>query len=110
MSKKKASGLVELRPLHDRIVFTFLQDTTGGMFHEQTKFGIAIVENKDKQLKVARWGKVVSIGKGVSEEISIGQYILIEPLGWTTHELYEGNKFWITGESKILAVSDEKPN
>lgn len=109
MSKNKKTQTIELRPLNNKIIFTFTQDTTGNMFREQTKFGIAIIENKDKQLKSARWGKVMQVGKTVSEEIAIGQYILIEPLMWTTHLEHDGVKFWVTSEEKVLAVADEAP-
>jgi len=109
MSKKKISSLSKLRALNDTIIFVFVQDTAGNMFHEQTKSGIAYIENKDKQLKSARWGKVVKTGKDVSSEIANGQYVLIEPLMWTTHMAHEGEKFWVTSEDKILAIAEENP-
>lgn len=107
MTNMKA--LKKLKVLHDKILFKFLQDTTGNMFHEKTKFGFSIIENKDKQLKSPRWAQVIKAGKDVSEDIYPKLYILIEPLMWTTHIEYEGEKIWLTTEEKVIAVSDEIP-
>lgn len=101
------SSLNKLRALNKQIIFTFLQDTSGNYFHETTKTGLVLLENKDKQLKPARWGKVERIGKDVSSEIKIGDFILIEPLMWTTHLAFEGEKFWVTSEDKVMCVSEE---
>ena len=109
MTKLNESSLNKLKAINDRIIFKFVQDTTGNMFHEKTKSGFIIIEKADKQLKTARWCQVYKIGKEVSEEIYPGLYILVENLMWTQHLLFEGEKFWTTTEEKVLAVSDELP-
>jgi co-chaperonin GroES (HSP10) len=103
------SSLNKLRAIKNSIIFTFVEDISAGMFHSTTKSGLAIVEAKDKQLKVPRWGKVVKIGPEVSDEVKEGTYILVEPLMWTTNTEFEGEKFWVTNESKIFAVADFNP-
>ena len=103
------SALKKLQPINDRIIFTFLQDTRGNIFRETTKSGLQIIENSDKQLKNARWGKVVSVGAEVSSEIYPDLFILLDPLGWTLHVEFENEKFWNTSESKILAITTELP-
>lgn len=103
------SALKKLKPINDRIIFVFLQNIEGSQFQETTKSGIQIIESKDKQLKGARWGKVISVGENVSSEIYEGLYILIEPLSWTLHVEFQREKFWNTSEDRILAVSTESP-
>lgn len=103
------SSLKKLRALNDRIIFQFLQDTSGRMFHEKTKHGIIVAETADKQLSAPRWAKVINVGKDVSNEVKPGMYILIENLMWTTHTEFAWEKFWNTSEEKILCVSDENP-
>jgi co-chaperonin GroES (HSP10) len=103
------SSVTRLRALNDRIIFQFLQDTTGNMFHEKTKHGIIVAENANKQLSAPRWAKVISVGKDVSNEIKSGMYILIENLMWTNHTDFEWEKFWVTSEEKILLISDDNP-
>jgi co-chaperonin GroES (HSP10) len=105
-----SKALKDLKALNNKIIFQFLQDTTGGQFHETTRHGIVIMENNDKQLNVSRWAKVVKAGPRVSEDISVGDYVLIEALQWTTHIIWNREKFWMTTDEKIMAVSDVKPD
>lgn len=102
-------SLKNLKALNDKIIFKFVQDTAGNMFRETTKSGITVMENKEKQLQAPRWGVVVTVGKDVSAEIYEGLYILVEPLMWTLHLEYDSEKFWVTSEPKVLAVSDTEP-
>ena len=103
------SSLKKLKPLNDRILFTFLQDTRGNQFRETTKFGLQIIEDKDKQMKTPRWGVVISVGEDVSSEITEGLYVLIDPLGWTLNVEFENEKFWNTSEERVIAVTTERP-
>jgi len=104
------STLEKLKPINDRVLFTFLQDTSGNQFRETTRYGLQIIESKEKQLNAPRWAKVVSVGEEVSSEIYPGLYILIENLGWTLSVVYKDAKFWNTSEEKIIAVSTELPD
>jgi co-chaperonin GroES (HSP10) len=101
-------SLKDLKAINDKIIFVFLQDIEGGMFRERTLSGIEIIERAEKQIDKARWGKVIKVGKSVTE-ISVGQYILVDKLQWTTHLLYKDEKFWMTDEKSVLAVSDLEP-
>lgn len=109
MKALSKSSLNKLKALNDRIIFKFVQDTTGNMFHEKTKSGFVVIEKADKQLKSARWAQVYKFGKDVSTEIYPGIYILVENLMWTQQVTFEGEKLWTTTEEKVLAVSDELP-
>lgn len=102
-------ALKDLKALNDKILFVFLTDIDTGVFRQKTKSGIEIIEKMENQLQVSRWAKVVKVGKSVSDEITPGQYILIENLKWTTHLKYNDVKFWMTDEKSVMAVSDEEP-
>lgn len=107
-AKKKVTN--RLTAIKDSIIFQFVQKTVGDHFQEMTASGFTIMENKEKQLKIARWGKVLSVGKAVkSPEIVEGAYILIEPLMWTPNLAVEGEKIWRTTEEKVMCVADECP-
>lgn len=101
------SSLENLRALNNQIIFVFTEDTTGNAFHTKTKFGIEIVEDRSRQMNKARWGKVVKVGKNVSSDITPGLYVLVEALQWTTHHMFEGEKFWVTTEEKCLVASED---
>ena len=105
-----ATVKLKLKAIRDGIIFQFVQQTVGDHFQEVTASGFTIMENKEKQLKIPRWAKVLAVGKGVkSKEIKVGSYILIEPLMWTTNLAIEGAKIWRTSESKVMCVADECP-
>lgn len=107
MTAKKKNRLTAIK---DSIIFQFVQKTVGDHFQEMTASGFTIMENKEKQLNVARWAKVLSVGKGVkSTEIVEGSYILIEPLMWTPNLAVEGEKIWRTSEGKVMCIADECP-
>ncbi len=100
----------KLKAINDSILFQFVEKIIGNKFQETTSSGFIIMENEDKQLKSARWGKVLSVGNNVkSEDIVVDEYVLIEPLMWTTHLMFNNEKIWRTSESKILATSTECP-
>lgn len=109
MTTIEKSSLNKLKAIKDKIIFKFIQDTTGNMFHEVTKSGFHIIEKADKQLKTARWAQAYKVGNTVCDDIKAGTYILIENLMWTQHVTFEGEKMWTTTEEKVLAVSDELP-
>jgi co-chaperonin GroES (HSP10) len=97
-----------LRPLGNTILFTFLDATSGsaGKFTERTRGGLIIPQLQSTQ-KGERWGKVTHIGPDV-EGIAVGEFILIEPMMWTTHEVFEGEKVWKTNDTKVMAVTDDE--
>lgn len=100
-----------IKLIEDKIAFKFLEDTDGNGFSSTTEAGLIVQRQDDKQVNVPRWGVALKCADAVTE-IKEGEYILIEPLGWTTSlelsEVYD-EKFWVTTESKVMAVSDEEP-
>lgn len=96
-----------LRPLNNSILFKFLDQTSGkeGRFSERTRSGLVIPTLQQTQ-KGERWGQVVVVGPNV-EDVSAGDYILIEPLMWSMNGVFDGEKIWKTNADKIMAVSNE---
>lgn len=92
-------------PLRDTIIFQFIDETSGIQrgFTDVTKSGIVIAQAPSQQ-KVARWGKVVAVGP--ESGVLPGQFVLIEALQWTTRTEIDGDNFWKTEDSRILAVTD----
>ena len=97
-----------LRPLSNSILFEFLDRTGGaaGAFSERTRSGLIIPKTQSTQRK-ERWGRVLYLGPDV-EGVQIGEFILIEPLMWTTHETFEGQKIWKTNSEKVLMVTGDE--
>lgn len=99
--------MATLRPLSNTVLFQFLDRTDGkmGSFTERTRSGLIIPTVKSTQ-KVARWGTVVAVGPKV-EGLEPGDFIMIEALMWTRHEVFEGQKIWKTNDEKILFVTND---
>jgi co-chaperonin GroES (HSP10) len=99
---------MELRPLNNTVLFQHMDQTTGqsGSFSERTRSGLIIPKLQSTQ-KGERWGKVVAVGPDV-HGVEPGEFILIEPLMWTEHEVFEGEKIWKTNDTKILLVTDDE--
>lgn len=77
------------------------------MFVPSTKSGIIMTNQDASHNHTPKWGKVIKKGPNVSEDIVVGQYVLIEPLQWTLGTKFEGVQMWKTDESKIIAMSTE---
>lgn len=101
----------ELDPIHDQIIFQFLEDTTKGQFNRKTSEGILVVEHDHNQLEDARWGRVLAIGPEV-HGINVDDIVLIENLRWTNKfNVSETTQdYWITQEKEILATWDDPDN
>lgn len=92
------------------IAFEFLGDLESGGFNSRSRGGIIYRERSEDQVGQARWAKVIMVGPEVTE-VHPDEFILIEPLRWTTAlslDTYDG-KFWITQEKEIMAISDQAP-
>jgi hypothetical protein len=99
---------MKLRILGHKILFQFVQKVTGGTFESKTDWNFQIKSNNDDP-KFARWAKAVNVGPEVTD-VQEGDYILIEPLMWTTHmELDNAEKVWGTNRDKVIAVSKKEP-
>jgi len=108
---------MNLKPIHDHIIFKFVEDTTRvkgqQSFAEKTDWGFDISpgsQSYDSSAKEARWGIVVAVGHEVEEDIYPGLAILIEPLKWTSGFVYEGNRMWQTNSSQVIATAKNAPN
>lgn len=99
--------MAQLRTIKDRIIFQFLEDTTGGSFANRTDWGFEI-KSPTTDLKAARWATVTHIGNKVKDIVE-GDFVLIEPLMWTLHMEVEGKKYWTTTEEKVMILSKERP-
>jgi hypothetical protein len=101
----------KLKLIEDKVAFRFLEDVDNSGFSGKTESGLLVKRSDDNQVNTPRWGTVLKCADDVTE-VKEGDYILIEPLGWTTALEFEeisDDSFWITTEAKIMAVSDEEP-
>lgn len=96
---------LNLMPLNDSVFFEFLDDVSVGRFTNRNQGAIILTNKNDSdQSNLPRWGKVLKVGRDVGS-IEINEYILIEPLQWSFPVVWEGQKFWSTKESNVLAVT-----
>jgi co-chaperonin GroES (HSP10) len=98
---------MQLIPLGNSVLFKFLDETQGaqGSFSERTRSGLIIPTLQATQ-KGERWGRVVAVGPD-AEGVAVDDYILIEPLMWTTNEVFEGEKVWKTNTDKVMAMTSD---
>lgn len=97
--------------IENKIAFEFLEDITNGSFTNTTESGIIVQRDAPNQVKEARWGVVTKCARNVTE-VEEGDYILMEPLGWTNRlevDEVSDDAFWVTTEDRIMAVSKEAP-
>lgn len=75
-------------------------------FEEVTDWGFEI-SNYDDGAKNPRWGIVVSIGHEVTSDIEVGSKILVEALQWTEAMEVDGQSYWRTDDSHLMAIDDD---
>ncbi len=111
---------MKLRCLHDGFLFAWLQRRTkDGYFVEKTEWGFEFAEVRDgnkagysalnRTLNEAHWALVLTTGPKC-KEIEVGDYVAIEPMMYTNAFEHDGVKIHKSDESKVVAVSKEKPN
>lgn len=98
---------MKLRILGNKIIFKFVQEVTNGKFTANTDWGFQLKTHND-DAKYARWGEVIDLGPEVTD-VKVGEFVLIEPLMWTTHMEIDNVKVWGTNRDKIVAVSKSEP-
>lgn len=99
---------MNIKPIGKAILFSFVEEARDGMFIPTTKSGIIMTNQNMDHNRTAKWGKVITKGSDVPDEIAkVGEYILIEPLQWTLSATIEGQKMWKTDETKVIASSSE---
>lgn len=109
------TDLNKIKPLNNKILFQFVEDMTSATFQSVSPGGIAMVETQANKVDQTRWGKVLATGPDVSDdEMVVGEYILIEALGWTNAmtlvDTVDAEKFWFTQNDKVICVSDTLPD
>jgi co-chaperonin GroES (HSP10) len=101
-------------PVNTKILFKFVEDLAATGFAPVSKGGIVLVEHDHTKIKEDRWGKVLAIGPDVDAEVSVGEYILVEALAWTSHlsleNTVDADKFWFTDEGRVICISSEPPD
>lgn len=101
---------LQLKPLHNSIIFQFLDDVVirrgVTQFQEKTNWGFQI-SSYDESCKKPRWGVVLAVGPTVDKSITVGTKILIEALKWTESHEHEGIKFWRTNDEQVMAIDED---
>lgn len=99
-----------MRALRNGIVFQFEEKVTKSKkstFEEATDWGFQLNNDFDESAKKSRWGIIVAAGDEVIDEGLVpGARILIEALAWTNGFDVDGETYWKTDESKVLAIDE----
>ena len=96
-----------IRPLEDKVLFTFVESVEKGLFFENTKSGIVLGRSNDATLKNPRWAKVIAVGPEVKHpDIKAGAEVLVDALRWTDSFKDKENdrKVWFTVEKDIMMI------
>lgn len=93
------------------ILFQFIDSTVSGKLANKIS-DVLIAANPGAESQTQpRWGKPIALGDEITD-ITLDDYILIEPLQWSMVEIIKLNgveqKFWRTDITKILATGDEE--
>ena len=99
---------MNLQLLNDSIAFTFIQEITSGSFDNQTDWGFTI-KNRVDDVKHARWGVVLDVGPDV-KQVKKKDYILIEPLRWTSKVKINNMNIWRTTEPNVIGRTTTPPS
>ncbi len=100
---------MELSAIKNHILFEFSDQVVNKAFANKTTWGFTVLD-RNEDVKMSRWGKVLAKGPDTNPEINVDDYILIEPLAWTTKVTINKKNYWMTNDSKVMLVSDELPN
>jgi hypothetical protein len=101
--------LDNIRALGEKIIFQFMDDANEKGFTNKTSWGLE-VKTHDDNAKNPRWVKVIKTGPRVPDHVTIGSYVLVEPLMWTMSYKIGGEKFWATDYAKVIGALPEKPH
>jgi hypothetical protein len=99
----------ELEPIHNQILFKFLDDTAQGHFNAKSAGGVLLVEHSHNQVEFSRWGTAVAVGPNVAD-VDAGDVILIDNLRWTSGFQLNDEMHWITTETEVLCLWDDPKN
>lgn len=96
-----------IKPLGESFIFEFTDDSASGSFITNTKSGIIMTNQDTSTQSIPRWGQVLAVGKDVTM-FAPGDYVLIEPLMWTTYVKLHDRKYWKSDQSKVYAVTQDR--
>jgi hypothetical protein len=99
---------MDLSAIKNHILFEFSDQVINKAFANETTWGFTVLD-RNEDVKLARWAKVLACGPDVNSDINVGDYIYIEPLAWTTKVAINKKDYWMTNDTKVLLVSDELP-
>lgn len=99
---------MNIKPLHDKFFFIFIEDVLSTNFLPRSTGGIILTDNYDyAEVKKPQWGQVIAIGSSVSSDIEVGMFVLIEPGKWTTRIITDELTFWQSEENFVMMTSDD---
>jgi co-chaperonin GroES (HSP10) len=98
-----------ITPLTDKIYFKFTENVTSTGFMPKTKNGFLITDvHGYQEIHSPKWGEVIAHGPDVNEEIKSHKYILVEPGKWSPGINFDSDRFWMSEENFIMAVSNDE--
>jgi co-chaperonin GroES (HSP10) len=99
---------MKVEAIANHIIFQFVDEIVGGQFRTTSESGIIVeLGNHESSSGRGRWGKVLSKGPRVSDQVKEGEYVFIEKLMWTAHVTLNKEKLWMTTEEKVLLSGPE---
>jgi len=105
---------MKLHPLGNKFTFKFVdkvvirsdQDKRRTQFEETTKSGF-VISSYDEGAKMPRWVTVMEVGKEISDtDFKSGATVLVEALKWSEAIDFDGDTFWYSDLTKVMAVDD----
>lgn len=93
-----------IRAIKNHIIFRFDEEVDSkGLFKKTTDWGLEIHGHPDDSSKSARWVTAINTGPDC-ERVKIGDKMLVKPLRWSVRFKYEGEQYWRTDETQLVAV------
>jgi len=96
----------EIIAVNNHVIFQFVEKAISGRFVNEAHSGLLISSEDTYQTHMPRWGKVTHVGEDVTD-VKVDDFIMIEPGKWTTGFIVNGEKFWKTDETVIMARADK---
>lgn len=98
---------MNLKPLHNKFIFSFLDEIENGVFKNKTDWNF-VIKSSTEITKEPRWAKVECVGPDV-KSFSANEYVYIEALKWTDGVTFNGEKIWSSDEKQVLLSSKTRP-
>ena len=96
---------MNVKPLHNNVLFKFLDETRNGYFVEKRLSGIIVDLGKNHKYSsdMCRLGVVEAVGPEVTI-VKVGDTIAIKALMWTAQIEIEGQRVSMTEEKHIIGI------